>query len=1021
MRKKVFNVLLIIYLSIGITSIALAQRQTGSLKGKITDTEGFSLPGTFISISSPALLGIQTYITSHTGYFIFSLLPPGSYKIMVEMPGFKTVNIENIIIQVGKTITLDITMEMTTIEEEITLAVPSPTLDVESTKTAVVMDKELLKNIPIAKDLHDIINFAPGANLEGVPYRPTSIINGSTVRSNTYTFDGLQMNDPGGMHLITNINFDVIEEIELETSGHHAEVGPAEGGYINVVTRSGGNKLNGGTVFYYTSDKLASTLIPEEEISPFEVFPPTIDNSLWDISLSFGGSLLEDRLWFFSNGRLISQERTTHFIPWTDPQGKKHEEYAWSNDEKLGFFKLTSQITSQFKLTGMFSYVNRYRPIYESSLSWNLTEEATRFWDHEKSYTLNGGINYIINQNTFAELKVGYLHHQLPLLLNEKASGNLQYFDEGTGHIWGSARFNETLHRKRFQTGAYLTRFQDGFLEGNHEFKAGAEYEYVYADWTTWKEDNLLMSYFNRSPFYFGLNESPLTGNIVGKGRIYFHIASEEEDGLSSIIELRRLGFFVQDSLSFADRFTLNFGIRFDRSNAWIPAFQKEASGNLISLKVGEELIKSIYEVNPYDKNDVPEWKNLMTWNAWSPRFGLSFDVYGNGKTVFKASFSRYTEYLMLHYLAPLNPFFAGRTHQFFWYDENMDGKVDINDTYTLYHEDYRLYIEEYYKERIAPDIKSPYTDEFSIGLHQEVFKDFSIHINYIYKSKRNIFENVRYSPDLDKDWYTLDQDTEGWWIPFNTTIPGIDDYPDTQVTVYFLSNNAPASFDRVKNVPELKRKYEALELVFKKRMSNNWQLNGSVVLSKTTGNIGLGYDASSGFTEAANTPNYFVNFPEDSRLDFDRPLVIKLMGTYKFPFNFFLSFYYTHTSGTPWARSVTIYPPSSWTQDKNAYSSYANVYLESPGTRRNKSYDNLDLRIEKELMLGDFAKISAYVDIINALGNQYRILSTNDGGFWFPEAENTTQGKRILSSSYKTINYLLGVRILRLGLRFSF
>jgi len=1019
--KKLINVLFLLCLFLGLSSTAIAQRQTGSIKGKITDNQGLPLARAFVYVSSPALLGVKTYFTSDTGLIRFPNLPPGRYEILAELPEFKTTNIKNIIIQAGKTAILNITMERSTAEEEITIKFPSPMLDVESAKITSVIDKELLENIPMGRDLYHIVNLTPGLIQEGVPYLQTSIIHGSTVRANTYSFDGMSMNDPGKMVLLTHINFDILEEIELGTAAHPVEVGYTEGGYINVVTKSGGNKLNGEVIIWYTSNKVASNLWPEEELSSMGVSPPVMDKYFWDLSFSLGGSFLEDKLWFFGNSRLIDQKRTTPFFPWIDPQEKSHQEYTWYNKEKMAFIKLTNQFSSQLKITGMFNYFDRHRPVHQSFLSWNLTEEATRILDNEKNYLVNGAVIYNINQNTFFNLKGGYVYHRFSLLLNEEGRDNPRYFNEGTGQLWGSARFNEKVLHKRFQAGACLTRFQDSFLGGNHELKIGAEYEYAYGEWNTWKEDNLLIDYYYGSPYYFGLSESPATGNTVGKGRIHFYITGKEESEFSPKNEQRRYSFYIQDSATFASRFTLSLGLRFDRSHAKQLAFLKKASGNPVSLAIGEELIEPLSEINPYGENDMFEWKNMMIWNAWSPRVGLSFDIFGNGKTVFKASFSRYSEYSMLQYLSNLNPFCPGRSHQFFWYDENMDGQVDINDTYTLFPEDYRLYIEDYYKKKIAPDIKSPYTNEFTVGLQQEVFSDFSVRINYIHKNKSNIFENVLYDPDLGKDWYTIDQDTENWWLPFTTIVPGNNDYPDTPVTVYFWSKNAPLSFDRVKNVPELKRKYQALEFVFKKRMSNNWQLYGSLVLSKTTGNIGLGYDVSSGFSAAGGSPNYFINFPENSRLDFDRPLVIKLMGTYRFPYDFFLSFSYIHMSGTPWIRSILICPPSSWTEEKNAYGTYMNVLLEEPGTRRNKPYNNLDCRIEKEFRLGDKGRISFYVDIINALGNKYQFITQNDGGFWFPSEENSTEGIRVLSSNYNKITSVLGTRAFRLSLKLSF
>jgi len=1023
--KKIFIFLLILSLPTGITSRAFAQGQTGSIKGKITDKEGNPILDAFIYVSSPAMLGIRTYLSSKTGAIRFPGLPPGIYKIMAEKPEFKTVIIEDIIVRVGKTINLDITMEATPIEEEIRSIIPTPALDEESTKTSVNIDKDLLNNIPFARNLHEIINSAAGVTQDYVPYQKTSSVHGSTVRANIYTLDGVIMNDPSGMHLLTNISFDIIDEVELETAAHPAQVRFTEGGYINIVAKSGGNRFRGDINLYYTDEKFAGTLRSFEEISETGASPPPLDRYLADFSFSLGGSLLEDRLWFFTNARFSSLSQTTTFIPWTDPQGNSHQRFSWHGNEKMGFFKLTSQFIPELKVTGMFSYYDRNRSVFESPVSWNLPEEATRILGLEKNFTASGSLNYIFDQNTFGDIKAGYTHHSLPLRLDEKWRDNPQYFNEGTGHFWGSAGFNESQMKERFQIGGYLTRLQDSFL-GDHEFKVGAEYEYASGKWTTWKTDNLTQHYFYGNPYYFDPNYfgqaiSPVTGNPVDKGKISFSITGKLERGLSKN-ELTRLSLYAQDSISFGRRLTLFLGLRFDRSSTKLLLSEKGECGNPVSLKIGEELIEPLYGANPYGATIVPEWRNIMVWNALSPRFGLSFDILGNGKYVFKASFSRYTEYLMLDYLRPLNPFYALRSHQFYWFDENMDGVVDVDDTYTLYPEDLRSYSEEDYKKRVAPDTKSPYTDEFTIGLHQELFKDFSIRINYIYKTKRNIIENVLYDPDSDKDWYTIDRDTQGWWIPFETIVPEVDGFPDTQVSAYYRSANTPVLFYQLKNVPELNRKYQALEIAFKKRMLNNLQLYGSLVISKATGNIGLNYDASSGFSRAADNPNsLLVNLPEDSSLDFDRPLALKLIGTYKLPYDFFASFYYTYLSGTPLTRSVTIIPPLSWVQGNNAYDEPATVLLEKPGTRRAEPYSNLDLRIEKEFRFGDSGRISMYVDILNAFGKRYSFISKNDGGFWFPDAENTTQGTRVLSENYKKITSLSGTRVLRIGLNLRF
>lgn len=203
--------------------------------------------------------------------------------------------------------------------------------------------------------------------------------------------------------------------------------------------------------------------------------------------------------------------------------------------------------------------------------------------------------------------------------------------------------------------------------------------------------------------------------------------------------------------------------------------------------------------------------------------------------------------------------------------------------------------------------------------------------------------------------------------------------------------------------------------------MSHNWQLMGSVTLSKTTGNIGLGYFASSGATMAADTPNSFVNIKQDARLEYDRPFILKLAGIYRFPFEIYMSFFYMYTSGIPWARSVTIFPPPQEGTENSVAALPVTVFLENPGTRRTDAFENLNIRIEKEFALSRSKKMSLLIDVFNVLGKQYQTLVKNDGGFWYPSEENSTEGIRVVDPSYDKVTSVLGARSFRLGLNFKF
>ena len=825
MIKGSTKILLLLCFSLIFTSISFTQELTGSIRGTITDQEGTLLPGVEVTASSEAMMGTKKYVSTDSGAIRFPALPPGTYTITCACPGFKTLERSNIIIQVGKVVTLNITMEMSEVEEQVTVTAASPTVDVKQTKLSIVMSMDLLKDTPLARDLYDIVNSAPGAISEEVSYRRTTSIHGSTVRGNTYAFDGVSMNDPVVMYPLTNINFDVMQEVELEVGAHPASVGSTDGAYVNIVTRSGGNRFSGGGTVYYTNDSLSQSLWTDEDALAMGVTLPEVDKSWIDGSLSLGGPIIRDRLWFFTNGRYIKQERFVSCVPWTDILGRFHDKWDWIHEEKLGFVKLTTQISSDIKLMGMLNFIDRYRPVYEDP-SPTLNFIATRIMDHETTYTGNGSLSYLLDQNTFFDIRISYVRRWFPVLMQKEAQ-DLPNITDAADNYGGltTGGANETYLRKRFQTGLYVTRFQDNFLAANHEFKGGVEFEDAYGDQDLWRKDNLSWAWYG-NPYYFG--------NNVGYIRF---IACGAEEGSSVIIhKSRRIEAYFQDSATLANRLTLNIGLRYDRSWGWQPAATKGASGNPLSVWLGENIISPYIAetypdqfpngLNPWGELSSDEWKDIMAWDSWSPRIGITYDVFGSGKTGLKASFSRYTEYLMIQYFSTLHPLRA-QSFGFYWIDTNLNGQIEQADSFIPMPSDFRVMDQEFSRSKLDPDTTSPLTDEFTVGIWHELFKDFSLGLNFIYKEKKNILEDGLYSPDTDEWWNSLDRTAaQEYWVPFSTTVPS-DVYGDVDVTIYIskLPPDAPLFFYRLTNMPDLKRTHWAFELLLNKRMAGSLQV----------------------------------------------------------------------------------------------------------------------------------------------------------------------------------------------------
>jgi hypothetical protein len=812
MGKRRLRFIIILYFLIGFTAASFAQRQTGTIKGTITDTEGNALPGVTTCLKSESLMGTRTYVTTATGTYRFPSLPPGTYEISAEMPGFKTVKRGDIVVRVGMVSTVEIALEMTTLKEEIIVTAPSPVIDVEQTKIAIIVDNALIKNIPLARDIYDVVNSAPGAISEGVEYRRTSSIRGSSVRGNTYAFDGVNMNDPQTRYLLSNVNFDVIDEVEMILGGLPPEIGLTDGAYINVVTRSGGNKFSGGAVISHTNDHLVQDLWPEEQIQALGLSKSETDLKSLDGSLSLGGPIMTDRLWFFSNIHYVKRIEGTNFIPYTDPYlGRYHTPRDWSHEEKMGFVKLTSQLGSNVRLSGMFNFVERYQPMWERPGGITIPQ-ATHIWDHEKTYIGNGILNYILDQNTFFEIKTGYVHHWFPLLLQEEAQALPRIVNYGGRYVNITTEdYNQTYLRKKLLTEAHFTRFEDGFLGGNHEFKGGVEFEDVYGDWDIWRQDNLMWYWRNDSPYYNGTTTWKGVSD-VGKGRIYFYICGPEEGSLKLLWKARRIGAYIQDSVTLANRLTLNLGLRFDRSWGWQPAVFKAACGNPVSIFVGENYFKpytaarypEIFPdgINPFGELSSEEWKDTIVWNTLSPRIGFAFDIFGNEKTILKATYSRYAEYMMVQYFSALHPFRNPLSIRFDWYDMNFNQQVGVDDDFTIYPVDYRAYDSAFAKKQLDPEAKSPINDEFTLGIWHELFKNFSLGINVIFKDKKNIFEDGLYASDTSEWWYHMDQaGAKKYWVPFTAIVPS-EDYGDRTVTFYVRKNDAPDLFYRSANLP---------------------------------------------------------------------------------------------------------------------------------------------------------------------------------------------------------------------------
>ena len=388
-------------------------------------------------------------------------------------------------------------------------------------------------------------------------------------------------------------------------------------------------------------------------------------------------------------------------------------------------------------------------------------------------------------------------------------------------------------------------------------------------------------------------------------------------------------------------------------------------------------------------------------------------------KTVLKLSYSRYRQVVANASWQAVSPY-RQKWFRFYWFDLNNNRALDFPpiDKYVPYGGSPIGMLEDYYKKLVDPNISGPKNDEIIVSIKHQLLSDLSVGVQYIWKKMFNMYNGILYDPISDRYWNTYEKAPD-WWIPFTTTVPAIDDYPQQTFTMYFLFKDSPPQEGRLAQIPEGKRRYQALEFTFEKRMSHGWHLGGSVILSKIMSNIHDSRGANWGWSSAFYNANWWVN--RWGRYGTDQPLMIKLYGTCQLPLGFVASFFYTHFSGTPYNRTVIVIPPKEWADAHNALYQSFSVNVEPPGSRRNQSQDNIDFRIEKRFRLGDFGKLGLFVDVFTLLGHTYVYTNTNPGGTWRPIDENTNQGIYTPSGMYKRVTGTRGVRTFKLSLRFTF
>jgi outer membrane receptor protein involved in Fe transport len=331
MNRRLFSsVALVLCL---VASLAHAQGvQTGTLTGKLKSSDGVALPDAAIAITSNALQGERTATSDINGVYLLANLPPGTYMVKISKAGLADVE-RSATVPLGGTATINATLSLANISESVVVegAAPPPVTEIQTSANILASDINLL---PMGRTPYLAAELMPGVTTN-TPNGNQITISGGFAYDNVFLIDGVDVND----NLLGTSNDlfieDAIGEVQVLTSGVSAEYGRFSGGVVNIITKSGGNKVSGSYRTNFTRPAWAQET-PFERANGIQHGKPTeanpfITNKLSTFTeLSGGGPAVKDRLWFFGAGRFENSSTAGTLqqtaIPYTKTNhGKRYE------------------------------------------------------------------------------------------------------------------------------------------------------------------------------------------------------------------------------------------------------------------------------------------------------------------------------------------------------------------------------------------------------------------------------------------------------------------------------------------------------------------------------------------------------------------------------------------------------------------------------------------------------------------------------------------------------------------------
>jgi hypothetical protein len=522
-----FAVLAVILLALtGSVSVAMAQSQTGTITGQVTDEQGAVLPGVTVTLTGRQ--GTQTVVTDERGTYRFLGISPGLYTVTAELSGFAPRTEQNIDVGLSREARVNLQMTVGALTESVEVVGHTAIVDATSTATDNTLSQEILNTMPINignfNTATSIMNYAPGIN-------GGSGFGGDEDYGNALLIDGVDTRDPEGGSSWVFFNYNIVEEVQVGGLGAQAEYGGFTGGVVNTITKSGGNMFSGLFEARHTNDDLAGDNIDSDitDLNP-SLAEPSVITKLWDYTAQFGGPLKKNKAFYFASVQRYAFDR--------DPAGPLTlaTEVSPRYNAKITFLP-----TPNDTITGAFQYDNYNVTGRTALIPGSAATDSQTVRQDSPEAVWNAQYRRVFGGSTFFEAKLtGYWGYYYLDPVDPAGT----HSDLGTGAYSGGAGYYYYADRGRNQVNAALTHYAQKF--GTHNFKFGVEIE----------RSNSRSQYGYMDRYYLDYYGEPYLA--------YEYSYDIEGDN-------RRFSVYAQDAWQ-VGRLTASLGLRLDKITGGTPA-----------------------------------------------------------------------------------------------------------------------------------------------------------------------------------------------------------------------------------------------------------------------------------------------------------------------------------------------------------------------------------------------------------------------------------------------------------------